>query len=158
MFNKYLIEFIINLILFSFTSIMIPICIYILFKDHRSKQRIAHSSYSYLHFDYKPSKIKTILFYFSNGFMAVALLICFKIIIIPMYMDLPSLVSGNYNYVEGIVYRNDYGKGYSSIYINDSDVPIKEAHFFKSNISENYKYKITFLKHSGFIIKADKIE
>lgn len=90
--------------------------------------------------------------------MAVALLICFKIIMIPMYMDLPSLITGNYMYAEGIVYRNDNGKGYSSIYINDSDVPIIEAHFFKSNISENCKYKIAFLKHSDFIIKADKIE
>ncbi|MBK1810239.1 hypothetical protein JHL18_06260 [Clostridium sp. YIM B02505] len=158
MFNKYLIEFIIYLILFSFTSIMIPICMYIIFKDFRAKQRIANSNCSYLHFNYKPSKIKTVLFYFGNIFMAVALLICFKIIMIPMYMDLPSLVSGNYKHVEGIVYRNDPGKGFSSIYINGSDVPIKEAYFFKSNISENCKYKISFLKHSGLIIKADKIE
>ena len=76
---------------------------------------------------------------------------------IPLIMDIPALITGNYLSTEGTVTSIEHDKSYYTVHIKD--VEIKESTWFIfTTIKEYNRYKISYLKHSKSIIKVEKLD
>ncbi|GKX68424.1 hypothetical protein [Inconstantimicrobium mannanitabidum] len=89
--------------------------------------------------------------------MCIAIFIFFLIFIeVPSIRDIPSLVTDDFLSTEGVVTEVRGGRSIFSICINNIEVE-ENNWFFGAGVKPDTKYKITYLKHTKFIIKAEKI-
>lgn len=154
--DKYLIEFILNFTIGLIIIVMLPFLMHFMIKDMRIKKQISRGAVSYLQTTNSSSRTKIILFNLSQILFAIIIILYQIFIQIPAISDIPSLIAGNFLTSEGIVSKVENHKSYVTIHINN--VEINESTWFKTTIKPNNKYKISYLKYSKYIIKAEKID
>lgn len=158
---RYLIEFILTFVLQSVCLVafgFLPFMAHALIKEIHVKKEFSKKGISYLHLtnEFGFFKTKLILAHLFQ-LMVIAIFIFFLIFIeVPSIRDIPSLVTGDFLSTEGVVTEVRGGRSIFSICINNVEVE-ENNWFFAAGVKPDTKYKIAYLKHTKFIIKAEKI-
>jgi hypothetical protein len=153
---EYLSVFIFDFFIGVIFTIVLPFFMYIVIKDIRVKKQIGNRNLSYLYTSNSLSKTKIIFFCFSQVVLVIFIVFYLIDVQIPIFRDIPSLITGNMVSIDARVNEVEHHKYYSKIYINNEE--IEEHTWFKSSIEPYYRYNIIYLQHSKYIIKAKKID
>lgn len=154
--NKYLIEFILDTALGLIFTIFIPIIMYIVAKDMHIRKQIDRGAVPYLHTTNSVTTKKIIFMYLGQALMAILIIVNLVFFQIPALRDIPSLITGNLLSSEGVIAEVENHKKYITIHVNN--IEINEGTWFRTTIEPYSRYKISYLKHSKYIIKAERID
>lgn len=154
--NKYLIGFILDTALGLILTIFLPFIMNIVIKDMRIRKQISDGVVPYLHTTNSVTTAKVNFMYLTQALFAICIVIYLIFFQIPALRDIPSLITGNLLSTEGIVTEVEDHKKYITIHVNN--IEINEGTWFRTTIKPYNRYKISYLKHSKYIIKAERID
>lgn len=153
---RYLIGLIIDGLVLILGITLIPYGLITIYKDFRVFESLSNGRMPYIQSFKKTSKTKIILRKIGLFCLTVVISLGLAVVGIPLFKNIYSIAKGDYLYVEGTVYTKEIRKSFNLIKING--VEIKEDSWGPSKIKLNHKYKIKYIKSTGYCIKVEEVK